>query len=102
MGIANSRMKDFFDLYILAEEFDFDGETLVGAIGETFDNRKTRVPVKIPIALTDEFAQDEAKRTQWSAFIRKSSLKGHGFDSLPEILVRLRAFLLPPLMAAGK
>ena len=74
LGMANSRMKDFYDLWVLARGFAFDGPTLSGAIRATFRRRKTALPTSAPLALTAEFADDAAKRKQWEAFLRKSKL----------------------------
>jgi hypothetical protein len=68
LGINNSRMKDFFDLSVLAETFHFDGETLRRAIEATFNRRKTVVPTIVPVALTAQFAEDAIKQKQWQGF----------------------------------
>jgi hypothetical protein len=101
LGIANSRMKDFYDLYVLARHFAFDGRVLVRAIRATFRRRNTPLPVAPPLALTDEFARDEAKSVQWNAFIRKSGLE-EGAPEFAELLSHLREFLLPPMRAASE
>jgi len=98
LGMANSRMKDFYDLHVLARDFDFDGATLTRAIKATFERRKTAVPAETPLALTDEFGRDGTKTVQWNAFIRKSGL-GEGAPDLPEVISQLREFLLPPVRA---
>lgn len=100
LGIANSRMKDFYDLYILARDFDFNGSTLVQAIKATFMRRKTEIPIKPPLALTDEFGRDEMKSVQWKAFVRKSGLE-EGIPEFLELLAYLRDFLLLPMNAAA-
>lgn len=100
LGIANSRMKDFYDLYILARDFNFDGNTLVQAVKATFKRRKTPIPLKPPLALTDEFGRDDMKSTQWKAFIRKSGLPDA--PAFIEVLSCLRDFLLPVLRASEK
>lgn len=74
LGLLNSRMKDFYDLWILSRQFDFDGATLATAIQKTFANRKTAV-LSSPTALTPKFGGDAAKQTQWQAFLRKTKLK---------------------------
>jgi len=61
LGIANSRMKDFYDLYVLARDFAFDGATLTAAIKATFKRRKTEIPNGTPLALTEEFGRDDLK-----------------------------------------
>ncbi|OGL42428.1 MAG: hypothetical protein A2161_21115 [Candidatus Schekmanbacteria bacterium RBG_13_48_7] len=100
LGIANSRMKDFYDLYVLARDFDFYGNTLIRAIDATFRRRKTNIPIKPPMALTDEFGRDEVKSVQWTAFVRKSNLENCVPEFL-ELLSRLRDFLLDPMKAAS-
>lgn len=101
LGIANSRMKDFYDLYVLARDFTFGGNTLVRAIKATFKRRKTEIPIEPPLALTDEFGRDEVKSVQWAAFVRKNGLEESAPEFL-ELLSRLREFLLPPMRAASK
>jgi len=54
LGIRNSRMKDFFDLWIMAKTFDFDGSILAAAIGATFARRQTAIPSEKPVAFTPE------------------------------------------------
>jgi predicted nucleotidyltransferase component of viral defense system len=98
LGMANSRMKDFYDLWELSQQFNFDGSALSAAIKATFDRRRTDIPSSTPLALTEEFSESPAKQTQWSAFLRKSGLKGA--RSLREIAVHLESFLLSPARAA--
>lgn len=97
LGIANSRMKDFFDLWILSRYTEFEGETLRRAIRATFVRRKTTLPAGIPFGLTDDFARDTQKQTQWQAFLGKNRLEAL---ELEVILAALRDFLLPPVAAA--
>jgi hypothetical protein len=63
LGALNSRMKDFYDLLVLARRFDFDGFTLATAVSRTFANRKTTV-VPDPLALTPAFAAVPGKEAQ--------------------------------------
>ncbi len=102
LGLANSRMKDFFDLRFLAATFDFAGPELARAIEATFARRNTPVPRDVPTGLTDEFAADATKQTQWRAFLRRSGLD-RGDLELAAVVGGLRDFLLPPLeaLAAG-
>jgi len=101
LGIANSRMKDFFDLLVLARDFSFEGGILTEAIEATFERRRTEIPSEEPLAFTDEFGRDEIKTVQWKAFIRKSGLDLEK-PELPNVLAKLREFLLPPLEAASR
>jgi predicted nucleotidyltransferase component of viral defense system len=66
LGIANTRMKDFYDLWMLSREFAFDGTLLSDAIKATFKRRRTEIPADTPLALTDEFSRDSQKAKQWS------------------------------------
>ena len=97
LGIANSRMKDFFDLWILSCYTEFDGDTLRRAIRATFVRRNTTLPADIPFGLTDNFARDTQKQTQWQAFLGKRRLEAL---ELEVIVAALRDFLLPPVTAA--
>ncbi len=96
LGIANSRMKDFFDLWVLSRHTDFDGALLCKAICATFERRGTPLPDGIPFGLSDEYAQDLQKRTQWQAFLKKNALDELQFS---EVVAGLRAWLSFPLLA---
>ena len=96
LGIANSRMKDYFDLWTLSRHSEFDGDTLRQAIGATFDRRGTMLPEEAPFGLTDSFAQDRQKQTQWQAFVRKNRLEAL---NLNDVVKSLRDFLLPVIAA---
>ncbi len=67
LDMANSRMKDFFDIWFLATNFEFDGRLLKEAIEKTFKNRDTEI-VEVPTALTPAFYQNKQKEIQWKAF----------------------------------
>lgn len=98
LGMANSRMKDFFDVCLLARTFAFDGASLAAAIAATFQRRKTELPAEAPLALSGEFADDRTKQTQWSAFLRKGSLDDGHFN-LKTVVTEIENFLMPPLDA---
>lgn len=100
LGMANSRMKDFYDVFILAKTFSFDGSTLVQAIKATFERRGTPIPEDIPLALSDEFANSTDKNNQWKAFINRNGLEDFGV-AFPQLIISLGEFLLKPLQAAG-
>lgn len=98
LGLANSRMKDFYDLAALGRLFPFDGDQLVAALRATFERRGTPLPTGTPTALGAEFASDPGKRAQWSGFKRKSAIEDAG--GLTEVLAEVAAFVSPPLVAA--
>ncbi len=93
-GLANSRMKDFYDIYFLSGNKTFEGPKLQKAIEETIKRRETPIPTEKPIALTEEFARDDSKLKQWNAFRNKIS-----DDQVPSELVivveRIVDFLWP-------
>lgn len=100
LGPVNSRMKDFYDIWLLARLFEFDGTNLCQAIRATFVRRRTPVPTDVPFALTSEFALDRVKQTQWGAFISR----GHFLESPPsfdEVITFVRDFVMPPTRAAA-
>jgi hypothetical protein len=73
LGIANTRMKDFYDLEILSRTFAFEGKTLAQAIQNTFQKRGTDLPIAgLPVAFTSEFYDDVNKKRQWIAFCAKN------------------------------
>lgn len=98
LGISNSRMKDFYDLSILASAFHFDGETLIRAIEATFKRRKIGLPSEIPLALTPDFAENQIKQRQWQAFLSKNRLQPAKAD-LTRVIEMIRKFLMPPTLA---
>jgi hypothetical protein len=98
LGMANSRMKDFYDVAILARDFDFDGDLLARAIRATFERRRTPMPEGPPVALTAAFADDTTKMTQWSGFVRKAGVRDAG--TLAETVQAVSAFVERPLRAA--
>jgi hypothetical protein len=98
LGIGNSRMKDFFDLWVLAHDFPFEGPTVCRGLRATFQRRKTALPDEPPLALTAEFGADPAKVKQWQAFITKGKIDLGGI-SLEDVCAFLQGFLLPPARA---
>lgn len=93
LGILNSRMKDFFDIWLLSRQFAFDGEALANAIGTTFRKRDTEVAQK-PVAFQEQFRRDATKQAQWRAFLRKFMLT-EAPDSFEEVVGTVSAFLEP-------
>jgi predicted nucleotidyltransferase component of viral defense system len=102
LGILNSRMKDFYDIWLILRHFNFEGPTLAEAILKTFSTRGTDVQSE-PIALTNTFAEDPAKAAQWRGFIRKNRLENVP-QNLLEVVTAIAAFLTPIVeeLAAGR
>jgi predicted nucleotidyltransferase component of viral defense system len=97
LGLLNSRMKDFYDVWGLARQFCFEGERLCQALGATFSRRGTPLPSEPPVALSSEFSESPEKQTQWRAFLRRTKLPAE--TDLAVVGAGLRAFLLPPTRA---
>jgi hypothetical protein len=93
LGILNSRMKDFFDIWLMLRQFDFEGQRLAAAIEKTFSTRGASIQSE-PIALTNSFAEDTAKAAQWRGFIRKNRLTDVP-QNFPEVITAIAAFLGP-------
>ncbi len=92
-GLLNSRMRDFFDVWVLARRFDFEGGALAAAVRTTFAQRGLEVDPR-PVALTQEFAADGAKAAQWRGFLRKSRLEMAPAD-LAAVVAAITDFLGP-------
>lgn len=98
LGLANSRMKDFYDLAVIAERTALDGATLAAAIAATFARRGTALPAEPPLALRADFAQDVSKQRQWSGFLARNRL---GDRDLAPTIAMLHALLWPPTQVAA-
>ena len=98
-GDLNSRMKDFFDLWFLSRQFEFDGSTLAKAINDTFSRRSTDLsPEAVP--LTSAFAEDSQKATQWRAFRRNSHLE-FAPENFADVMAVVVTFLGPVAAAVS-
>jgi hypothetical protein len=96
LGRANSRMKDYYDVWMLTSAFELDPERLRPAIVATFARRSTAIPTEVPDGLSDAFATDPGKQRQWDAFAINLSGPNPGFGLIvSELRERLKAFLAP-------
>ena len=102
LGMANPRVKDYFDLDPLAGRFGFAGPDLAAAIAAPFARRRTETPTHVPVALTAAFGADPGKRAQWAPFCRRVGPVASGEMTLGAVVGRLAAFAVPPLLAAIK
>ena len=93
LGLSNSRLKDFYDLWTLCQSFDFDGQLLSEAIRRTFERRQTALPDAIPMALTEQWSLDASKMAQWKSFGKR--IQANDLPPLNEISEQLQSFLLP-------
>ena len=92
----SSRMKDYYDIYYLANKFDFEGEVLAEALKKTFANRE-RCFTNEQFERVMGFADDMDMQKKWKAFIRKADAKT---DDYSEVLKTIETFLIKPLTAA--
>lgn len=100
LGMANSRMKDFWDVWMMSRKLQFDGRTLARAIQATFQQRRSEFTQATPTAFTEEFAGNPDKSTQWNAFLSRNRLDAGGMD-LAQIIQEIRLFLMTPMIAAA-
>lgn len=94
LGLGNSRMKDFFDLWVIAQTFSFEGNVVTEAPSRTFERRGTAWPKKLPIGLMEDIARE--KDVQWQAYLSRDRLAGVP-ESFFETIECLRTFLGPVL-----
>ncbi len=97
LGRANSRMKDFYDIWMLLNNYEFDTDRLASAIAATFRRRKTPVPTSLPDAFTPDFAQDAGKQRQWAAFTHELAVAILPLETVIDDLARR----LMPIAAAA-
>jgi predicted nucleotidyltransferase component of viral defense system len=91
-GSVNSRMKDFFDVWVLSQQSEFKGPILQKAIQQTFHQRKTAIPSDEPTAFSAQFAHD--KQAQWIAFLKGSEIQDAP-EQFESVITILRNFILP-------
>lgn len=97
LGMASTRMKDYFDVLALAREGALDVGSLADAIAATFARRGTALPSSVPLGLSEEFARDATKLKQWQAFLRKNRLEA---PALELVVAEVRDFLVEPMRLA--
>ncbi len=95
LGELNSRMKDFYDIWLLSRQFDFSGKALAEAIRLTFERRETEIP-DIVSAFSEGFIS--AKQIQWSAFRRRLQ-QDHVPENFSEVVFTIKNFIEPLIMA---
>lgn len=99
LGMANSRLKDYLDLYVLLNNEELDQETLADAIISTFTQRGMAVPENLPTGLTLEFSQDGSRQAMWNSFLNKNEIE---LKSLQEIVSSIGESIRPILVTASK
>ena len=98
LGIANSRLKDFYDLWLISRTFEFDHSVLFAAVQRTFERRKTPMPTDIPTGLSNQYAEQWDAR--WKAFIKREQMNATP-DNLNLLIEDMREFLVPLTIPSG-
>lgn len=98
LGRANSRMKDYHDIWLMSQSYAFDENRLPRAIAATFRRRDTALPTAAPDGLTQEFAEDPNKVRQWAAFV--ADVGTEGMPPLTTVVADIQAFLMPHVQRA--
>ena len=94
----NSRMKDYYDLWLILKTFEFECRSLQKAMETTFKKRDTELPAERPVSLTVEFAS--VNQTRWINFLQKMKLENLESNSLTDIIEMIWDFLQTPLQAS--
>lgn len=94
----NSRFKDYYDIWLIAENFEFESLSLHKAIEKTFAKRQTEIPPEKPVALTSEFA--EANREKWKNFLKKFNLRNKEVEDFADVINKIWSFLEYPIRAS--
>lgn len=100
LGMANTRLKDYFDIWQLARTMEFHGPTLAKAIDATFRRRGTPIPQEPPLALTRVFGTDPDRQAQWRRFLARGHIS-EAPEGLADVVEQLARFLMPPASAAA-
>ena len=101
LGLLNSRMKDFYDLWLMMRRFDFDGSRLAEALKRTFNHRKTPPPQDEALFAEEIYNEESDRQTLWRAFLKKGDIK-HAPGKLCITAEKIEKFLIKPLNAARK
>jgi len=101
LGLLNSRMKDFFDLWLMIRRFDFKGTNLTEALKKTFNHRKTALPEMKPLFAQEIYDEDSDRQTLWKAFLTKGQIK-HAPEKLGTTAKAIEKFLIKPITAMSK
>ena len=99
LGMTNSRVKDYLDLWVMLDRESLNMNTLAQAISATFTRRGMAVPTDLPMGLSDEFAADPSRQALWAAFVRKNDL---AMIPLADVVTRIRSALDPAMALAAR
>lgn len=98
LGLLNSRMKDFYDIWLMTRQFEFKSANIASAIKKTFNNRKTEIPNKKPLFADEIYDEKSDRQTLWSAFLKKGDIQ-NAPETLSTTAKEIERFLIEPIMA---
>jgi len=98
LGVLNSRMKDFYDIWLLKRQFEFQGMHLVEAIKKTFSHRKTDIPQNKPLFADEIYNEKSDKQLLWSTLVKKGDIQ-HAPKTLSATANEIENFLIDPVLA---
>ena len=101
LGLLNSRMKDFYDIWLMMHQFDFSGSNLAEALKRTFEHRKTDLPKERPLFVEEIYDEKSDRQMLWKAFLRKNDIK-HAPEKLAVIAKGIEEFLINSLDAINR
>jgi len=100
--LLNSRVKDYYDIWMLSHTLCFDGAELRDAIRATFDQRDTEIPAMTPTVLSEEYSGQPETRAQWASFTKKMRASGVEVpDQMGVVIERVAGFVMPVAAAAA-
>jgi hypothetical protein len=102
LGMANSRLKDYFDLWVLLNHSTLNAELLQEAVLATTSRRRTAMPEGMPLGLSEEFGSDSRKQAQWLSFSNKNQIHDIHFPEVVDYLRGRFAYLFIPPTYANK
>ena len=92
LGLLNSRMKDFYDIWLMMRQFDFDRSKLAEALKRTFGYRKTPLPEHKPLFAEEIYDEKSDRQTLWKAFLKKGDIK-HAPEKLRTVAKEIEEFI---------
>jgi predicted nucleotidyltransferase component of viral defense system len=102
IGLANSRMKDYHDIWMLSRTLEFDGQDLADAMRATFERRDTELPTEIPAELTREYTGQAETSRMWDTYRSGfSAATGDLPEHLQEVADVIAMFVMPSATAAA-
>ena len=101
LGLLNNRMKDFYDIWLMMRQFDFNGGRFIEALKRTFKQRKTPLPQHKPLFAEEIYDEKSDRQTLWKALLNKADIK-HAPEKLNTTAKAIEKFLIKPLNAINK